>query len=146
MAIDPPEEHVVEPNGDSGTDNADVVLIKPDDATENEAPEANDAPLATNCASILTLPALYLYPLTLACGPLLTLPADEAMKEIVLPPLPEEPRILEDAVSTWTVEGWRQLSKKEHGPIFQAGGFPWYVTLSFLLAAFPLLLKAHECL
>ncbi len=67
MAIDPPEEHVVEPNGDSGTDNADVVLIKPDDATENEAPEANDAPLATNCTSLFSLTALY--PLTLACRP-----------------------------------------------------------------------------
>lgn len=48
------------------------------------------------------------------------------MKEIVLPQLVEEPRILEDAVDTWTVESWRALNKKEHGPIFQAGGFPWY--------------------
>jgi len=47
------------------------------------------------------------------------------MKEIVLNPLPEEPRILDDVVSTWTVDRWRGLGKKEHGPIFQAGGFPW---------------------
>ncbi|KAI1262195.1 cysteine proteinase [Xylariaceae sp. FL1019] len=53
----------------------------------------------------------------------------EAMKEIVLPPLLEEPKILEDAVSTWTVENYRSLKKKEHGPVFQAGGFPWRILL-----------------
>lgn len=52
---------------------------------------------------------------------------DEAMKEIVLPPLLDEPKILEDFVHTWTVDNWRSLSKREHGPIFQAGGFPWCV-------------------
>jgi len=52
------------------------------------------------------------------------------MKSIVLPQLLEEPRILEDVVDTWQVDGWRQLSKKEHGPIFQAGGSPWYVPTS----------------
>ncbi|KXX73450.1 Ubiquitin carboxyl-terminal hydrolase 21 [Madurella mycetomatis] len=53
----------------------------------------------------------------------------EAMKEHVLPPLVEEPRILEDQVHTWTVEGWRSLNKKEHGPIFKAGGYPWRILL-----------------
>lgn len=47
------------------------------------------------------------------------------MRELLLPPLPEEPKILEDVTSTWTVEGWRSMSKKEHGPVFQAGGYPW---------------------
>jgi ubiquitin carboxyl-terminal hydrolase 7 len=51
------------------------------------------------------------------------------MKEHVLPPLVEEPRILEDQVHTWTVERWRALNKKEHGPVFQAGGYPWYAPL-----------------
>jgi ubiquitin carboxyl-terminal hydrolase 7 len=50
----------------------------------------------------------------------------EAMKELIFSPLIEEPRILEDVVDTWTVESWRALSKKEHGPVFQAGGYPWY--------------------
>ncbi|KAH8652510.1 hypothetical protein BX600DRAFT_516539 [Xylariales sp. PMI_506] len=53
----------------------------------------------------------------------------EAMKEIVLPPLLEEPRVVEDVVHTWTVENWRTLTKKEHGPVFQAGGFPWRILL-----------------
>ena len=48
------------------------------------------------------------------------------MKELVLPSLIEEPQILDDVVDTWTVEGWSELSKKEHGPVFQAGGYPWY--------------------
>lgn len=58
------------------------------------------------------------------------------MKEIVLPPLLDQPKILEDCVNTWTVENWRDLPKKEHGPIFEAGGFPWCVLLSALAAAF----------
>lgn len=49
------------------------------------------------------------------------------MKELVLPPLPEEPPILEDAVHTWQIEAWNSLSKKEHGPVFHAGGHPWCV-------------------
>lgn len=58
----------------------------------------------------------------LTCGTL-----DEAMRELVLPPLLDEPKILEDANNTWTVENWRSMGKREHGPIFQAGGYPWYV-------------------
>lgn len=49
------------------------------------------------------------------------------MKEIVLPPLLDQPKILEDCVNTWTVENWRSLGKKEHGPVFEAGGKPWCV-------------------
>ena len=49
------------------------------------------------------------------------------MKELVLPPLVEEPKILDDVVNTWKIESWRDLSKKEHGPVFYAGGFPWSV-------------------
>lgn len=54
---------------------------------------------------------------------------DDAIKEIVLPPLVEEPKVLSDTVFTWTVENWRQQNKKEHGPTFQAGGYPWYEPL-----------------
>lgn len=48
------------------------------------------------------------------------------MKELVLQPLIEDPKILSDTVFTWKIENWRQQNKKEHGPIFQAGGSPWY--------------------
>lgn len=47
---------------------------------------------------------------------------------MALPPLSDEPKILDDAYNTWTVENWRNMGKKEHGPIFQAGGYPWCVT------------------
>lgn len=47
------------------------------------------------------------------------------MKERVFTPLIEEPRVLVDVVDTWHVENWQSMSKKEHGPVFQAGGFPW---------------------
>ncbi|KAH6654986.1 hypothetical protein BKA67DRAFT_515271 [Truncatella angustata] len=54
----------------------------------------------------------------------------EAMRDLVLPPILEEPRILEDVVSTWHIEDWRAFqAKKEHGPVFQAGGFPWRILL-----------------
>ncbi|KAI1342225.1 hypothetical protein F5Y15DRAFT_406316 [Xylariaceae sp. FL0016] len=45
----------------------------------------------------------------------------EAMKKIVLPPLLEEPKVLEDVYSDWQVEGWSTLEKKKHGDIFQTG-------------------------
>ncbi|KAM0601550.1 hypothetical protein ACHAP1_008588 [Verticillium nonalfalfae] len=53
----------------------------------------------------------------------------EAMKELILPPLAEEPRILEDVVNTWSIPSWRGLPKREHGPIFHAGGYPWRILL-----------------
>ncbi|KAK3501559.1 hypothetical protein B0T13DRAFT_446675 [Neurospora crassa] len=53
----------------------------------------------------------------------------KTMKEHVLPALIDEPPILEDQVHTWEIRGWRNLNKKEHGPIFHAGGFPWRILL-----------------
>jgi ubiquitin carboxyl-terminal hydrolase 7 len=57
------------------------------------------------------------------------IPADEAMKSVVLPPLIEEPEILADSVHTWHIERWTELPRKEHGPVFEAGGNPWCVKL-----------------
>lgn len=54
------------------------------------------------------------------------------MKELTLPPLIDEPKILGDYEHTWTVENWRSLSKREHGPIFHAGGHPWFVRTRLL--------------
>lgn len=55
------------------------------------------------------------------------LSADEAMKSVVLPRLIEDPEILAEAVHTWHIERWTELSRKEHGPVFEAGGNPWCV-------------------
>ncbi|ODA78381.1 hypothetical protein RJ55_05762 [Drechmeria coniospora] len=53
----------------------------------------------------------------------------ETMKDLVLPPLIDEPKILQDFEHTWTVENWRSLGKREHGPVFEAGGYPWRILL-----------------
>ncbi|KAA8574255.1 hypothetical protein MFRU_001g00100 [Monilinia fructicola] len=58
-------------------------------------------------------------------------PADdyEAIKELVLPPLDQQPRILETVYHTWEITNWNELQKREHGPIFEAGGYPWRVLM-----------------
>ncbi|KAJ6785782.1 hypothetical protein PWT90_03040 [Aphanocladium album] len=82
-------------------DRDSVAIINPDNADQDAEP-VQDLPLANDY---------------------------EAMKDIVLPPLIDQPKILQDCVNTWTVENWRSLGKKEHGPVFQAGGFPWRILL-----------------
>ena len=56
---------------------------------------------------------------------LLTIAADDAIKEIVLTPLAEQPPILEDTVHTWHIENWSQLPRRHRGPVFECGGHPW---------------------
>lgn len=51
---------------------------------------------------------------------------DEAMKARILPEVPDL-EIESEGVHTWEIENYRNLSKKEHGPIFQVGGHPWCV-------------------
>ncbi|KAF8857498.1 hypothetical protein BDZ45DRAFT_744311 [Acephala macrosclerotiorum] len=53
----------------------------------------------------------------------------ETMKEIVLPPLHEQPPILQDVVHTWHITEWDQLRRREEGPVFEAGGHPWRVLM-----------------
>lgn len=107
LMLDAPEEHIVEPNG---AESDDVAIIDPDAMDTDELRRADDC----GCTPPSPLPASSL-----------TLDAVDAMKAFVLPPLSEEPRILDDQVNTWTIEGWRTLNKKEHGPTFEAGGSPW---------------------
>ena len=122
MMIDS-EEHIVEPTA-NGLEKDNLAIIDPNNL-DNEQEQLQDLPVATDRELSLgprgcPMPTsrLLRYANT---------DTDDAMRDIVLPPLNEEPKILEDAVFTWTVEGWRSLAKKEHGPVFQAGGFPWYV-------------------
>jgi ubiquitin carboxyl-terminal hydrolase 7 len=53
----------------------------------------------------------------------------DTMREIVFPPLPDDPKILDDVVDTWSITAWKSMSKKEHGPRFMAGGVPWRILL-----------------
>ncbi|KAL4939277.1 hypothetical protein BDV06DRAFT_199293 [Aspergillus oleicola] len=43
--------------------------------------------------------------------------------------LPKDPdlEIADETWHTWNIQEWRKLRKKEHGPTFQCGGFPWRV-------------------
>ncbi|CAL3973135.1 unnamed protein product [Diplocarpon coronariae] len=53
----------------------------------------------------------------------------EAMKEIVFTPLPEQPPTLEIQTHTWSITNWRELPRRAHGPVFQAGGHPWRILM-----------------
>lgn len=55
----------------------------------------------------------------------LIVPPVEAMKNHVLIPLPELPPIVADGHHTWEIQNWRSLPRREHGPVFEVGGFPW---------------------
>jgi ubiquitin carboxyl-terminal hydrolase 7 len=113
MLVDPDEYIVEAPESERG----DVAIIGPEQLNGQNVEQLPELPTADDCASP--------YQFCLRMPGWLTGVIDEAMKELVLPTLPEEPKILADAVHTWNIEGWRSMSKKEHGPVFQTGGYPW---------------------
>ncbi|KAF9887303.1 hypothetical protein FE257_010298 [Aspergillus nanangensis] len=43
--------------------------------------------------------------------------------------LPKDPDLETEAEAhfTWHIEDWRKMGRKEHGPTFECGGFPWRV-------------------
>lgn len=47
------------------------------------------------------------------------------MADIVLPRLAEEPPIIETGHHTWHIENWRASARRERGPVFNVGGYPW---------------------
>jgi ubiquitin carboxyl-terminal hydrolase 7 len=51
--------------------------------------------------------------------------ADEAMRDLVLVPLIEQPEIIAEGHHTWHIEQWRGSKRRDHGPVFEVGGFPW---------------------
>ncbi|UQC82690.1 ubiquitin carboxyl-terminal hydrolase [Colletotrichum lupini] len=102
--IHSPNEMVVDTDeyvGGTDSEKEPIAIIDPDNL-DNGAEQLQDLPLANDF---------------------------DAMKDVIFPHLHEEPEVLEDVVNTWTVEAWRSMSKKEHGPVFQAGGFPWRILL-----------------
>lgn len=42
---------------------------------------------------------------------------------VLLPDLETE----HEAISTWRIENWRSMKRKEHGPVFECGGIPWRI-------------------
>lgn len=45
--------------------------------------------------------------------------------------LPKDPDLETEAETyhTWHITDWRKLRRKEHGPIFECAGYPWFVKL-----------------
>ena len=54
------------------------------------------------------------------------------MKAKVLHEVPDL-EIEAEGYSTWQIENYRALSKKEHGPIFKCGGHPWFAIIRVFL-------------
>ncbi|MCJ1310532.1 hypothetical protein MMC25_004196 [Agyrium rufum] len=52
----------------------------------------------------------------------------EAIKARLMPPIPDL-EIESEAISTWEIEQYRTLSKREQGPVFQCGESPWRILL-----------------
>lgn len=42
-------------------------------------------------------------------------------------PLSPDHEMEAETVHTWDIQGWRQLPKRTHGPIFHCGGHPWRI-------------------
>ena len=66
---------------------------------------------------------------------------DEAMRVRIQHEIPDL-EIEAETYSTWHIENYRQLTKKERGPIFQCGGYPWSVF--FNMHQVPMLTKWQE--
>ncbi|EQK98584.1 Peptidase C19, ubiquitin carboxyl-terminal hydrolase 2 [Ophiocordyceps sinensis CO18] len=106
-SVDSPNEMVVDADDYVGVDHVEekdpVAIISPDHLDQAETGHhLQDLPMAND---------------------------HEAIKDLALPTLLDEPEIIEDYSHTWTVENWRNLGKKAHGPVFHAGGFPWRILL-----------------
>jgi ubiquitin carboxyl-terminal hydrolase 7 len=50
----------------------------------------------------------------------------EAMMKRYLPELPDQETEAE-AINTWEIKEWRNLSRREEGPVFDCGGHPWRI-------------------
>ena len=52
----------------------------------------------------------------------------EAIKARYLP-IPADLEVEAEAHHTWDIENWKSLNRREHGPTFECGGYPWCVWL-----------------
>lgn len=41
--------------------------------------------------------------------------------------LPQDTEVESEGLHTWHIEGWKNLGRREQGPVFEAGGHPWRV-------------------
>jgi ubiquitin carboxyl-terminal hydrolase 7 len=52
----------------------------------------------------------------------------EAFMSKHMPELPDQETEAE-TFSTWNIEDWRTLTRREHGPLFECGGHPWRILM-----------------
>ncbi|POS84668.1 hypothetical protein EPUL_002212 [Erysiphe pulchra] len=52
-----------------------------------------------------------------------------AMRELVLPPILEQPEVLEIKTFNWQITDWTQLPRRHRSPIFWCGGHPWRILM-----------------
>ena len=50
----------------------------------------------------------------------------DAMRARYMPQNPDL-EVEAEATNTWTIDDWKTLPKRTHGPSFQAGGYPWRI-------------------
>ncbi|CCU83061.1 Ubiquitin carboxyl-terminal hydrolase [Blumeria hordei DH14] len=53
----------------------------------------------------------------------------ETMRELVLPPIHEQPEILENKSYSWQITDWTQLPRRHRSPVFWCGGHPWRILM-----------------
>ena len=95
----------------------DVAIITPEDSIEEADPLADDCRFRSVCWRPPTSPKRILTPFFQKV---------EAMRARVQIPTPDL-EIEDEVESTWNIENWRSLNKKERGPKFECGGHPWSV-------------------
>jgi ubiquitin carboxyl-terminal hydrolase 7 len=117
MLVDPADYN------DQMADHQDVAIITPQNLDDDVLEEHE--PLADDCAShiplLLTAPGL-------AAADMSVSHVDEAMRSLVLP-TNSDLETEADTVFTWHIEDWRNLPRREHGPIMKCGGYPWYAII-----------------
>jgi ubiquitin carboxyl-terminal hydrolase 7 len=50
----------------------------------------------------------------------------EAFMKKHMPELPDQ-EIEAEVINTWELKDWRNLTRREHGPVFECGGHPWRI-------------------
>ncbi|EER41128.1 ubiquitin carboxyl-terminal hydrolase [Histoplasma capsulatum var. duboisii H88] len=141
---------VVDDYDQYGNDRSDVVVVSPPGSASEPEPE----PLATDFIGIPVSVLWFLIDcdappdIALTSGPpppIIHRPLPAAgyalstiidymmwcVEAMMAKVLPENPDLETEAQTyhTWNIENWTKLRRKEHGPVFECGGAPWWVFL-----------------
>jgi hypothetical protein len=59
---------------------------------------------------------------------------DDKVLPIVLPTYKEHEQV-DFKVHHWEIKDWNSLEQRSHGPIFEAGGYQWYILVFSLFTS-----------